>query len=127
MEEKTLAIGKQEELVNGAYSGEPIIYGGQHTTEPRPHTEGKPGYGSTRRFGTESCGRKAVATPPEDRFSVERKRSQETRQGRAKSSTRMPDEPLLIRVRSVPDFKETTFSPVTEGGRKRCGEANEQI
>ena len=63
VEEKTPAIGKQEELMKEAHTGEPIIYGGQHTSELRHYFEGKPGYRSTRRFGRESCGRKAVATP----------------------------------------------------------------
>ena len=124
VEEKTPATGKQEELVRKVHTGEPVIHGSQHTSEPLHQSEGKPGYRSIRRFGTESCGRKAVATPPEDRFSIERKRSQETRQGACEIlETRMPDKPLLIRVRSVPDFRETTFNPVTKGGRKRCGEA----
>ncbi len=39
----------------------------------------------------------------------------------------MPAKPLLSRANNEPDYRETTFNPVTEGGRKRCGEANEQI
>lgn len=35
VEEKTPATGKQEDLVKEACTGEPIIYGGQHTTESR--------------------------------------------------------------------------------------------
>ena len=114
VEEKTPATGKREELMNEAYTEEPIIDGGQHTFEPRHHFERRIGYRSIRRFGTESCERKAVATPPEDRFSIGREGSQETKRGRAEISTRMSGKPSLIW--SVPDFRETTYKPVTEGG-----------
>ena len=123
VEEKTPAIGKQEELVRKAHTGEPVIHGSQHTSEPLHQSEGKPGYRSIRRFGTESCGRKAVATPPEDRFSIERKRSQETREGHAKSSRRgCPISRCLSGLGACPTSGKTTVNPVTEGGRKRCGE-----
>ena len=115
VEEKTPATGKLEKVVEETENGEPIIDDGQHTPEPYHHVEGEPRYRSTRRFGTESCGRKAVATPPEDRISVESKEVRKPKGG-GRIRMRIPDKPSLIRVISVPDFRETHFQP---GNRRR--------
>ena len=45
------------------------------------NSERKPGDRSIRRSDAESCGRKAVATPPEDRVSAERKEVRKSNRG----------------------------------------------
>ena len=69
-----------------------------------------PDTGVTVGPGRGNCGRKAVATRPEDRRSVGRKGNQKAERGQANPGDRMPDKPLLIRAGSVSDSREITRS-----------------
>ena len=90
--------------------GEPAIYDGQHTTEPQQRSTDRPGYQGERRFGGGDCGRKAVATRPEDRRSIEREGNQKAERGQANPADWMPDKPLFIRVGSMSDSREIPLS-----------------
>ena len=116
VEDKTSATGKHGGRVKEARFGEPIIYDGQHTTELHRQSNGRPGYRRERRSGRGDCGRKAVATRPEDRHSVERKGNQKAERGQANPADWMSDKPLLIRANSVSDSKGNHFQP---GNRRR--------
>jgi len=103
VEEKTPAIGKSEEVVKEAENGEPTIYDGQHTSEHQHQTKGRPGYRSKRHSGRGDCGRKAVATPSQDRFGVERKGVSKPVGGQANPDEGCPISRCFIRANSVSD------------------------
>jgi len=110
VEEKTSATGKYGGKVREARNGEPAIDDGQHTSELHCQSNDRPGYRRERHFGRGDCGRKAVATRPEDRDSVERKGNQKAERGQANPADWMPDKPLLIRAISVSDSGENPLS-----------------